>query len=76
MHCLAPGVQDPEHAPPLHTLVHTVPFCHAPFESQVWGVSPLHCLVPGVHSPVHAPPRHTWPVHETPAPHWPVPLHV
>jgi hypothetical protein len=32
---LALGLQLPEHAPPLHTLVHAVPFTQAPFASQV-----------------------------------------
>jgi len=59
LHRFAFGLHDPEHAPPLHTFAQTVPFCHAPFESQVCGVSPLHFFVVGVHSPVQAPLRQT-----------------
>jgi len=35
LHCFAPGLQVPEHAPPLQTLVQAVPFCQLPFESHV-----------------------------------------
>jgi len=59
LHCFVPGLQLPEQAPPLHTLVHAVAPCQAPLASQVWGVRPLHCFVPGVHSPVHAPLKQT-----------------
>ena len=58
LHWVAPGLQLPEQAPPLHTLTQAAPLTHVPVASQVCGTRPLHCLVPGVHTPVHAPDTH------------------
>jgi hypothetical protein len=76
MHCLAPGLHVPEHCPPAHTLVQTVPFVQAPLASHVCGVSPLHCFALGAHTPVQAPPTHAWFVHAEVDPHWPLVVHV
>lgn len=58
MHCLDAGLHVPEHAPPLQTLVHAVPFCQTPFGSQVCGMRLLHCLALGEHTPAQAPETH------------------
>jgi hypothetical protein len=69
LHCFAFGLQLPEHEPPLHTFLQTVPSCHAPAALQVSGVRPLHCFVPAAHSPVQAPAAQTWPVQGEAVPH-------
>jgi hypothetical protein len=58
LHCLAPGLQEPAQAPPLHTLAQAVPLTHAPLALQVCGVRLEHCLVPGVQAPAQTPATH------------------
>jgi hypothetical protein len=58
LHCFAPGVQAPEHAPValLQRWGQAVPLsCHAPLALQVWGCSPLHCADVGLQEPPQAP---------------------
>jgi hypothetical protein len=76
LHCVAPGLQVPEHAPPLHTFVQMVPLSHAPEALQVSGVRPLQSLAPGVHTPVHAPPTQAWFVQAAAVPYCPLALQV
>jgi len=76
LHCFAPGLHVPEHAPPLHVFAQTVPFCHTPFALHVCGVRSLHCFVPGVQEPVHTPPTHTWLTQGISVPHCPLAPHV
>ena len=76
MHCFAPGLHVPEHAPPLHAFVQAVPFCHTPFESHVCGVRLLHCFVPGMQLPVHAFATHVWLTQGISVPHCPLAPHV
>jgi hypothetical protein len=53
---LLPGVHDPTHAPPLHTLAHGLPvLCQEPAALHVWGCCPVHCIAPGVQLPEHKP---------------------
>jgi hypothetical protein len=66
----------PEHAPPLHTFWHGAPFCQAPFESHVCGVTPLQPVLPGVHVPVQEPATQAWFTQVTGALHCPTALHV
>lgn len=58
MHCLAPGLQVPEHAPPVQTFIQSVSLCQAPLVLHCCGVSPLHCRASGSQTPVHAPDTH------------------
>ena len=58
LHCFAPGVQAPEHAPValLQRWGQAVPLsCHAPLALQTWGCSPLHCADIGLQEPAQAP---------------------
>jgi hypothetical protein len=76
LHCFEPGLHVPEQAPPLHTLVQTVPFCQKPSASHVCGARLLHCFVPGVQLPVHTPATQAWLTHEISVPHCPLAPHV
>src|SRR5690348_13514910 len=58
LHCVAPGLHVPEHAPPLQTFAQAVPSTHWPFDPHVCGTRLLHCLAPGAHTPEHAPEMH------------------
>ena len=58
LHCFAPGVQAPEHAPValLQRWGQAVPLSsQAPLALQVWGCSPLHCTDVGLQEPAQAP---------------------
>jgi hypothetical protein len=55
LHCFAPAVHVPEHAPPLQSVGHGVPSFHLPVASQVCGVKPSHVRVVGAQSPVQTP---------------------
>jgi hypothetical protein len=59
LHCRAPGLQTPTHAPFMQALaMHALPFCHWPWSSQVRLLWPLHDMAPGMQLPVHAPSTH------------------
>jgi hypothetical protein len=58
-HCVAPGVHEPEQAPPTHAwLLHAEAAPQAPVLSHVCTPLPEHCVVPGAHEPVQEPLMH------------------
>ena len=60
LHCVAAGVQVPEHAPPLHRCGHGESSVQVPLGSHVSGEKALHCRVPGAHPPRQRPSVHTY----------------
>jgi hypothetical protein len=55
VHWVAPGVQTPEHAPPVHTYVQLAAVPHWPLDVHVCTPLPEHCVVPGEQAPPHTP---------------------
>jgi hypothetical protein len=56
VHCLAPGVQTPVHAPETHAwLTQTAAVPHWPVLSHVWIALPEQRVAPGAQTPVQAP---------------------
>ena len=53
-HCVAPGLQTPEHFPAAQTKGQGCPSTHLP-AWQVCGVRLLHCTLPSEHEPAHSP---------------------
>ncbi len=70
MHCAAPGVQDPMHAPLTHAwFVQAAALPHVPLVPHVWRPLPRHCVVPGTQTPTHPPSTHAEFEHDTGALH-------
>jgi hypothetical protein len=55
VHWVAPGVQTPEHEPPVHTYVQLAAVPHWPFDPHVCTPLPEHCVAPGEHAPPQTP---------------------
>ena len=78
MHWVAPGTQEPAHAPLEHTKGQAEPDVHCPLASHVSGTlpDPLHWVAPGAQEPAHDPFTQAWLLQATGLPHWPARLHV
>ena len=77
MHWVAPGVQDPAHAPLTHAwLVQLATLPHVPLALHVCTPLPEHCVFPGTHTPTQPPPVHAEFEQETGALHCPLAPHV
>jgi hypothetical protein len=77
LHCCAPGVHAPVHAPLTHAwLTHVAGLLQTPIALHVSTPLLEHWVAPGAQVPVHPPLTHAWLTHETGLLHAPPALQV